>query len=673
MSNYDNQDLSTLTNILQGGNFPSSIPQGETMGMMNPLGMPSLIIPKPFSLQDPSLKADLDKLKDEVMEKQEHWESRMTTFFSEYEEYTDSWRMVPRNSMNRPKQLFNSVSGETHRAVETLTSMSFRMLTAADPFYEAVADGVDDFGREASELELQIAEAARFRQLQFINFKEKLERSLRSKKLFGTMFVECPYVTKPYGEGTKYFEGTDMVHRSLLTTFFNPFVFDVREADYIGTIDFPTIYMLRNWARNDPKNWNLEKVEEIYQKSKSISSQGGSKSQTYNRVLQRKMRAGYNIMDNQAWELATYHGRIDTENDAISRYWESEGFDGEPGNSDFTIRVMQGEGTIGLNRTPFGRWQHVMKVSHEKLFEMEPLAYAVGRIGRKRQKELNATESRANDLLMFSLLNMWLVGKYAGVDVSRLTIKPWAFVEIEQMDQLQPLRPQIEALGSALGIQNAWKEDFRTSTGATTNLQAQNQGGSATESAIVQNESMRSAGVRAEIEADTFLRDFLTTSHINDTFFMDQGFHTKVYGSPNPIYVNKQNLPVNIGFVMKLVTDKDFRPDRIKNIIEALQLSTSVRNVVPAAVNVIAPLFEQLFRGLGMDTRLLHKPIPMADQMLYNMQRQQRQNQFPGAMTDNASEVGGAQAGSGAAMTKTPVGPVSTSPVQATKGFGMSA
>src|SRR4029077_1551017 len=72
-------------------------------------GMPSLIVPKVYSIDDPSLKQAFDKLKEECIEKQEFWESRMTTFFGEYEEFTDNWRIMPRTSVNRPKALFNSV------------------------------------------------------------------------------------------------------------------------------------------------------------------------------------------------------------------------------------------------------------------------------------------------------------------------------------------------------------------------------------------------------------------------------------------------------------------------------------------------------------------------------------------------------------------------------------
>ncbi|MEG7697762.1 hypothetical protein U2181_15465, partial [Listeria monocytogenes] len=84
----------------------------------------------------------------------------------------------------------------------------------------------------------------------------------------------------------------------------------------------------------------------------------------------------------------------------------------------------------------------------------------------KRQKELDALESRTNDLTMFNVLPMWKIGKYAGVDVSKLTIKPWNFVELENIDQLEPIQANINAIPYSLNMQGIWKEDFRASNQA---------------------------------------------------------------------------------------------------------------------------------------------------------------------------------------------------------------
>jgi len=131
-------------------------------------GMPGILIPKPFNLADPENQTALDLLKAEVIDKSSHWESRMTTLFGEYEEYIDSWRITSRRAINRPTALFNSKSGETHRATETQATFWFNQLTSADPFYYCQGEGMDDFGNEVSEVQLQAVEATIRKQLQLV-------------------------------------------------------------------------------------------------------------------------------------------------------------------------------------------------------------------------------------------------------------------------------------------------------------------------------------------------------------------------------------------------------------------------------------------------------------------------------------------------------------------------
>lgn len=639
---------------------PSVIP-------ISPIGVPAMIFPQPFDIADPSLKEAFEDLRSEIVDKSVQWENRMTPMFGEYEEYTNNWRVQSTRAKNMPKGLFNSKSGETHRSIETLTSKEFMQLVSNPDFFYAVGEGLDDWGREASEVELQAVEQTIRKQLSKIRFEEKLERGIRSKKTFGTIIAECPWTSFPYGDGDKSFEGTDFIPRSLLTTGFNPFVFDLDQSDYLFTIDFPTIVMIRNWARNSSKDWNIQAVEKIYlENPKGSSVQGTSRTTTYSRVTNRKQRAGYNVLEKDVWELLTYHGRIDTDNDAVMRYWEANQRQDDPSLCDWTAGIMEEEGVVRFHPTPFRSWHHLFKTAHEKLFELEPLGYSAAKIGRKRQKELDALESRTNDLVMFNVLPMWKIGKYAGVDVSKLTIKPWSFVELENIDQLQPIQANVNAIPYSLNMQGLWKEDFRSMTGATASLQGTSGGGSsATENVIIQNESQSAVEIRARITASVFLKDFIETCHINNTYLMDNGFWVKTMQSPRPIYINKDNLPFNVGFMLKMAANEGDKQREISNALQALQMATSFRNS-PTALNVVEPLWQKVFRLLGEDTRLLTKPVPMPQQMLQNVQAQANQVSRGGQATAPQSMQEGAAAGGGTPPGgfNSPVGQVMTSPVQ---------
>ena len=278
-------------------------------------------------------------------------------------------------------------------------------------------------------------------------------------------------------------------------------------------------------------------------------------------------------------------------------------------------------------------------------------------------------ESRTNDLTMFNVLPMWKIGKYAGVDVSKLTIKPWNFVELENIDQLEPIKANIEALPYSLNMQEIWKQDFRASNHAVDSMQGITNKSSATGQVIAQNESARVGNVMAKIIADSFLREFLQTCHTNNTYLMDNGFWVKAMGSPKPFYVNKDNLPLNVGVFIKLTTDRDSRPEVIQNVIQAMQIFTSIRNIFDpvTAMNMEKVLTVKLLRAMGEDVRQLSAPVPVADQMLYQMRQQQRINPGGQMNQENQGEKRGEEAGGGGAggngnMITTPVGPVSSSP-----------
>jgi len=306
---------------------------------------------------------------------------------------------------------------------------------------------------------------------------------------------------------------------------------------------------------------------------------------------------------------------------------------------------------------------------------MEPLGYGVGKIGRKRQKESNALESRMNDLIMFNVLPMWKIGKYAGVDVSKLTIKPWSFVELENIDQLQPIQANINALPYALNMKSMFQEDFRASNQSTLGMQGMNSGGSATGDAIAQNESARFGNVVSKIVADSFLRDYIQTCHVNNTYLMDNGFWVQTMGYTKPVYVNKDTLPLNVGAYIKLTTDHDSRPEMIKSILEGLQIISSVRNNFPPqiGVTIMNDMVEKLYRCLGLDVRKLSAPVNPIDAMLYNLQRQKNNVPQGGNAGQNPEQqVQTETAGSGnigpGNNVSTPVGQVMGSSVQMPSG-----
>lgn len=598
-------------------------PQMEPMmaPMEAPMEMPdfNILIPKPFSIANQP-KDQLNKIKDEIMDKCVSWERRMAPFFEGYFIGADSWRIKPSRSKARGggKTLFNSKSGETHRAAETLASVWQRMLTASDRYFAVTKRGLNPGGQPISESELYAVEGVLQEQQRVSQFKRKLLKSLRSCGLMGVAVAEEPYISLPYGPGRKHMEFTDWQFRPMIRTGFDTSVCDIVESDYIFTIDFLSKWAVRNMASLDTEHFDMAVVEKhLSEFAKGVPNYATS---VWDRVRASRSRAGYTDPDDQIFECLNYHGRLEEGKSIQDAFAESIGLDQDPKFVDWSVGILDGLDVTKFHMTQYGDWRTRFEVMRYKEFEDEPIPYGIAQLGRKLQREMDMNESMTNDLLTAFTLMMWKIGKYSGYTEKQFVWEPLKMIELDDITQLAPLTPDPTAFRVALDMIGLRREDFRNIVGAQTNLQAQVTKASATESAIAQNEAMRGAGVQAEILAES-LREHLEKSHCNNLSYLDEPIWVGLTGTQKPYKVNKYNLPTNVGFNILLVTDKDFRPERVRNIMTALQMVTSIRSFVPTSINAVRPLFEELFRSFDLDPRLIAQPMPAADVLEAKMNR----------------------------------------------------
>lgn len=622
----------------------------------------NVIIPQPFSLKRHT-QENVDKIREEVMERVKSWENNMSTFFGEYREAADSWRMIPRKVSGKPTALFNSKSGETNRAVNTLASLWFRMLTASDPFFEARS-----WQGTPSEEDLYATEGVMSEQLTRLQYKRKLFKVLRSLALMGTVIIEEPWVSLPVGVGQKSFEGTDFMFRSLLQTAFDPYVYDLEFSDFIATIDYPSKFRLREYANLNSDTWDRDMIEDaIRDRTELNSNRGGFSTDVWNRINERKQRAGYQQLDNSVFELINYHGKLDSNNPVMEDWWQSEGRTDDIRFTDWTVGILDGQKIPRFHGTPFGTWHHNFKTAHINEFELEPIGYGVGKLGKRQQRELDTVQSRSNDALTMGIYTMWKVGRYAGLKSNQLQIKPFNVVELEDVNQLEQLKVDFQAIVQALAMQGILKEDFRAITGASSNLQAQVTNATASEAALAQTEAIRGNSVMAEIIAETLVREHLNTCHVNNVNLLDNEIWVELSGGAEPKFApySRNNLPASIGFRIRTTTDKDFRPERLQRLLEGINMATSIRQIVPASMNVVRPLLEEWFRSIGISPRRLREPIPVMDQVTAAIQRGATQGGGNGGGAIG-NEVAGevAEEGSGAVnIADLPIGDVPTSPL----------
>lgn len=624
-------------------------------------------IPKPFVLSEMP-KAALDKIVQEVMDKVTTWENRMSPFFEVYFKGADSWRIRPKSKNPNKKGLFNSKSGETHRATETLATVWTRMLTASDPYFQAVAEGLSTSGFPITEEELYATEAVLIKQQRAARFKKKILKVARSLGLMGTVVVEEPYISLPYGFGRKYIEFTDIVFRPMIRTGFDTAVCDINDSDFIFFIDFVSKWMLRNQASLAEDHWDMGKVEKHIEEFGSGNS--GSNSGTYSRLQQSRSRAGYYDIDAKVFENINYHGRLEP-NEVIDRYAESVGLEEDPKFVDWSVGILDGTSVAKFHMTQYGDWHTRAKVVTYKDFEDEPLGYGIAQTGRKLQRQLDISESLMDDRFIFDILNMMKIGKYSGYDSKQFVAEPMKMIELEDVNQLVPLVGDPRVLTEALNMIALRREDFRNIVGAQTNLQAaKTSSNSATEAALSQTEAIRAASVHAEVIAETLLREHLETSHLNNLNYLDEPIWVAMTGSKKPVLVDKTMLPPNVGFEIKVVTDKDFKPERVRNLLQLFQIIISGSNFMPSTINVLRPVLKEIFRAFEVNPALLNEDVPIADQLEMKAAKLANAGRIPAQLE---AEAQGDASGGGANMSQTPIGPVPTSPNGASYPMEMSA
>lgn len=657
------EQLSGFTDFQPNTEFPNEI---------NPNNF-NVIIPQPFTL---SRHSDSDKAKivEEAVEKTRSWESNMFDFFQEWNETANNYRMIPRTSRNKPTGLFNSVSGETNRSIKTLASIWFRMLTASDPYFEVYGQGLSPAGTPLTEQDLYATREVISEQLRYFKFKPKLMRALTSLAAFGSVIVEEPFISFPLGDVNKRMEGTDFQLRSLLQTAFNPYVMDLDCSEFIATIDYLNKYSARELAYRNGDIWDKETIEKLLAERDSYSdgSSNAHATSIYTEIQKRKQRANYRDLGNHLIEVINYHGKLDLDNPIFEDYWNSEGRTDDIRFTDWTVGIMDASNLVRFHTTPYGSWQFLFKTAHTDLFENEPLGYGVGKFGKRIQRELNTTQSRAQDALMMGVYMMHIVGKYAGLKSSQLNIKPFNVIELDDPDQFKQMRMDLNAIGQALSMTGILKEDFRAISRATSNLQATNSSATATEASLTQSESLRGNSVIAEIIAETLLRDHLLQVHRNNLIGLDAPIAINITGSFGNIYgqYNRHNLPENVGIKVSVTTDKDYRPERLRKILEAIQIVSSVRSIFPESINAVVPLLEEYFRGIGIDPRLMRQPKPLPDLLSERMQRMGKSNMQGSVGEEVGSEIASELAGT--PSVSTPMGDIPTSPLASSLIQGVS-
>lgn len=526
---------------------------------------------------------------EEIKAKVDFWRQRLLGQLERFNVHADMWRLIKPARSGDLSGFSNPQLTETTRATEAIATFMYRALTSADPNFQMLSHNPN-----TSQEMLFQSESVISWQKRTLQYNRKLLRGLRSCALFGTVGVEEPWTECP-GQ----YQGTDFIPRSLLQIAFDPLCFDITQSPWHATIDFVTEEALMKKVKEMPDIYDAAQVQA------AVDSMG-SKDSLPAEVLARLAAAGYlSYASAQAGNkqskilyLTTYYGPLQDNPTSTG--------------GDWCVSTLNDTYRIRTHESSYG--QRPFEFAHLNEFEMEPYGYGTGRVGEAMQPEMNSNRGRMHDTITYSLLNMWVANRMANIKTSQLKIKPWGLVEIDgDTDGLKPIRPQLEGVNFGLMLEKMMKEEYRTTTGASDNLQALVTEASATEASIAQSEAVRRLSVISEIVAESLVRRHTEKMHANNLALLDQPFWIANTGTPKPpLRIYPGNLAQNVEIIVKVVTDKDFRPQRNKDIIQLVQLLTSIRSDHPEIGQLsIMPWIAELARGVGMNPATAIQPSAM--------------------------------------------------------------
>lgn len=519
----------------------------------------------------------------EIKEKIDFWHSRLNSQLSRFNTYADYWRLLKPARPGDLAGFANPQVTETTRATEAIATFLFRAMTSAMPNFQLLSNTP-----WVTQEDLWTSEQVIIWQQTVLNYRRKLLKACRSVALFGTVPVEQPWVVN-----MPYYEGTDFNPRSLLQVAFDPLCFDISLSPWHAVIEYMTADQLRALAIKMPDVWDAEAIEE------SLASSTDTKSLSPELTV-RMANAGYQTYSGNNGpsgfiQLVNYYG--------ILR--------GDKSQTEWCVSTVNDLKTVRFHQCPYKR--RSITFGHLNEFEMEPYGYGVGRVAEGTQPEMNSNRGRMHDTITFSLFNMWLANRAANIKPSQMKIKPWGIVEVEGDPEtmLKALRPQLEGVNFGIQMETLMKSEFRATTGATDNLQALVTEATATESSIAQTEAVRRLSVIAEILSESLLREHVSKMHENNMTFLDKPFSIAATGRANAIRVFPSDLCLDVEVATKIVTDKDFRPQRNKDLLQFLQVVTSIRNQNPQMGQInLEPFVEEFARGVGMNPKNVWQTIP---------------------------------------------------------------
>lgn len=525
------------------------------------------------------------RILDEIVEKADDFETRQTSWLAEVAEWSDLYKVKPpkrqSNTFSNPRQT------EFFRSSSAVSTLGYRMMTSADPFFQIVPV---DFNADYDKLDT--IKHTWLTQLKWARYRENLLRAWRFLPVYGTVICQEDYRVmgvSPYGRRIPV---TTLTPRVLDQVMFDRDTLNIHEALWLQTADITSsadLMRLAAEAKAIKAPWNPEALE--------AASKDKEEKTTINwRVLERLRRAGLSIDEalSKKKELLMYYGKLDCMNDGI----------------EYVAAVVNRKHLVRFHANNSQHGRRNFRVAKWIDFD-GPMGLGNGSLLAAQHRAMDANRQKAQDLLAFGAYNMWgrKKGSFADEDA---VLKPLAFFDMDGPGDMWPLSPDYRAAEGILRLDEFLKQEFKAASLGTDTLQGiASEATTATQSGLAQNEALRAISVIAEQVAEALGREHLENNHANNGQNINAPFNINKAGVVKKVYPS--DLKCDLEIEIKIATDKDFATKRLERLIQVLQILTSTKSDHPDQAQVsILPIVKEIAYGLEVNpNEVIMKPNGM--------------------------------------------------------------
>lgn len=566
------------------------------------------------------------KIVDEVVAKAEDYESNMASYMANVGEWGELFKV------SRPVRKANTFSNprltEFYRASNAIATLMYRMQTAQEPFFDVVPM---ELGADYSDVE-DIRDTL-LAQLRYSEYRRYLLKANMYVVPFGTVVCQEDYGVygiNPFGRRLPL---TTFRPRMMDQVLFDRGAMELADADWMATSDLTSPHALSRLAEDDQataKTWFKSALQ-----AAAKDDVGENDINPY--VLARLQRAGMKNTDEyrKRREILLYHGKFDGLNDGV----------------EYVAGVVNRKILVRFHANNFQHGRRPLRVGKWVDFDA-PYGIGLGHLFGSLHKSMDANRQKAQDNISMAAYNMWK-RRRGSVNDEDLVIQPQQIIDVDEANDLTPLGVDVQGAEAALKLEELMKQEFRAGSGATDTLQAIITEATASEVSLAQNEALRNISVKAEQIAESLVREHLEVCHYNNAQYIKQAFNINKGGVARRVYPAK--LRCDVDFALKLTTDRDFKPQRLKELLQMLQILVSTKSSHPDQVDIsIKPVVKAIAHMLDVPPEEIVRPplspLPMGA------------SEMAGMASVTLPGPGGPGSSSGPAILESPSGPVLGSP-----------